>query len=135
MRPMVRSEEGESVALRRDGSRVRSRTGTLTLTAVVAVGSALWLAPSAGAAFPGQNGRIVFDRYVGASTYADIIKVKPDGSDAIKLTRHSPSNDDYQPACSPDGQKITWTRDGDIWIMNDDGTGQRRLTRNDATEY
>src|SRR5438034_5870355 len=115
---MVRSAEGESAALKREGSRTRSRKRTLTPIAVVAVGSALWLASSAGAAFPGQNGRIVFDRYVGDSTYADIIKVKPDGSDAIKLTRHSPSNDDYQPTCSPDGQKITWTRDGDIWIMN-----------------
>jgi TolB protein len=114
---------------------VRSRKRAFTVAAVTAVGSTLWLASSAGAAFPGQNGRIAFDRYANGSSYADIFSIKPDGSDPVKLTRHSANKDDVEPSYSPDGQLIVWSRDNDIWLMKADGSDQHALTHNPNADY
>ena len=38
------------------------------------------------------------------------------------------------PAWSPDGRQITYTRGYDIWLMNADGSGQRRLTSGAARD-
>jgi TolB protein len=49
-----------------------------------------------------------------------------------------PSNQNYLPVYSPDGTKIAFTsnRDGnpEIYVMNADGTGERRLTNNPAID-
>ena len=51
-----------------------------------------------------------------------------DGTGARNLSQ-GPLND-YEPAVSPDGRKIAFSRattpgDWDLWVMNSDGTGQR----------
>jgi Tol biopolymer transport system component len=107
------------------GSRKR-RSAVAIIAATVA---ALGLASLGGAAVPGQNGRIAFDRYSNGSFFADIFTIRPDGSDLIKLTRRSPEDDDRLPAYSPNGKRIAWSRDDDIWLMNSDGSGKLRLTR------
>jgi Tol biopolymer transport system component len=81
--------------------------------------------PGAQAVFPGQNGRIAFDRG------GDIWVMDPDGSNQIRLTT-SPASE-QEPAWSADGTKIAFARDdGDleIWVMDADGTHPQRLTRN-----
>ena len=72
----------------------------------------------------------------------ELYSMRPDGSEVRQLTRNETTNeseaDDWDPAWSPDGRLIafTSTRDhkGDglqfqeLYVMNADGTGQRRLT-------
>jgi TolB protein len=65
----------------------------------------------------------------------DVWVMNADGTDPVQLTRDP--EPDYLPAWSPDGARITftsWRRESDdekraphIYIMNADGTGQRRL--------
>jgi len=56
--------------------------------------------------------------------------VNVDGTGLTQLTRDSVNS---SPAMSPDGQTIAYVstrnKDGDIWLMNRDGTNQRQFTR------
>jgi Tol biopolymer transport system component len=84
-----------------------------------------WLAFGVGAPFGAGSEKV------------DIWKSRPDGSEAVNLTADSPSNDAW-PDFSPDGRRIVFrsARDGnqEIYLMNADGTGVRRLTRHEATD-
>ena len=87
----------------------------------------------AGAAFPGQNGRIVFSSDRDGDF--DIYTVRPDGSGLRQLT-DAPGSDS-NPEWSPDGTKIAFDsdRDGaydrDVYVM-DIATGEvSRLTNDD----
>jgi dipeptidyl aminopeptidase/acylaminoacyl peptidase len=84
-----------------------------------------WLAFSVGTPFGADSENV------------DIWKGRPDGSQAVNLTSDSPGNDAW-PDFSPDGRRIVFrsTRDGndEIYVMNADGTGPRRLTRHEATD-
>jgi dipeptidyl aminopeptidase/acylaminoacyl peptidase len=62
-----------------------------------------------------------------------------DGSNVQQLT-NTPLIVDEAPAWSPDGQKIVFQtdRDGNNWeiyVMNVDGSDQKRLTNNPAGDY
>ncbi|MDP9069366.1 MAG: hypothetical protein M3N53_13615 [Actinomycetota bacterium] len=95
------------------------------------------LAPSADAAFPGNNGRIVFAR-VGRSS--DIYSVRPDGTGMRRLTTHRAW--DTSPSWSPDGKLIAYEcrgagradRRGDICIMNRDGSNVQQITSGAAVD-
>jgi Tol biopolymer transport system component len=84
-----------------------------------------WLAFGVGAPFGAGSEKV------------DIWKSRPDGSQAVNLTADSASNDAW-PHFSPDGRRIVFrsARDGnqEIYLMNADGTGVRRLTRHEATD-
>ena len=71
------------------------------------------------------------------SARGDIWKFRPDGSEAINLTGKMGGNNGF-PHFSPDGRRIVFRsgRDGnhEIYLMNADGTGARRLTDNEATD-
>ena len=54
------------------------------------------------------------------------------GSNQIRLT-NSPENDS-DPAWSPDGSLIAYSRNGDIYTMSDDGSGSTRLTSTSTPE-
>jgi hypothetical protein len=85
------------------------------------------------AAFPGTEGRIVYvdDAMDGTPVIASMAK---DGTDPRQLTTTAQSPyGDSEPAWSPGGRFIVFTRNaagyfGEIWRMNADGSGQKRLT-------
>jgi TolB protein len=70
----------------------------------------------------------------GFSTYQDLVISWLYKGDRREPTHGSPNNQNYLPAWSPDGSKIAFTsnRDGnpEIYIMNSDGSGLRRMTNN-----
>ena len=86
------------------------------------------------AAFPGANGRIVFesDRDSPGAAGTEIYTANADGSDPRRLTVNTVADTD--PAYSPDGSKIAFTRSNDIWVMNADGSGPRNLTDHPAQD-
>jgi Tol biopolymer transport system component len=71
------------------------------------------------------------------SATVDIWKLRPDGSGAVNLTGGAAANNGF-PYFSPDGRQIVFRsgRDGnhELYLMNADGTGLRRLTHHQATD-
>jgi Tol biopolymer transport system component len=81
---------------------------------------------------PGTNGDIVFDRYVsgsGSDEVKKIMSMTADGKDLKRLVRNG-----REPTWSPNGRKIAFVRNGDIFKMNADGSKVTRLTRTNAYE-
>jgi dipeptidyl aminopeptidase/acylaminoacyl peptidase len=112
--------------------KVANRGSLFTVVlAMVAAAALLALADMrpAEAAFPGLNGRIAYDRPGG-----DIWTMDPNGSDQRNLMP-GPNDPSDDPAWSPDDTKIAFARtvsdsNDEIFTMNADGTGVRRLTNN-----
>jgi len=102
-------------------------------------------AAPAEAAFPGDNGRIAFDRdSVDVDDDGDIYSIKPDGTGQAPIFA-GPLDDD-KPAYSPNGKKVAFSSDGntatnpegdpEIYTINTDGTGLTNVTDNaDAFEF
>ena len=99
----------------------------LALLLLVAACSLLSPGP-VGAAFPGANGRIVFvsDRAAPGLNGREIWTTNADGSNPLRLTTNTVA--DADPAYSPDGTRIAFTKSNDIWVMNADGSGQVAVT-------
>jgi Tol biopolymer transport system component len=104
-----------------------------TLTTVTIVGSA---APPAHAAFPGANGRIVFDTvwafWNGRADTSQIYSVRPDGSGLRQLTDVESGTAAWHPAVSPAATRIAYVvsvdgSDDQVWLMRPDGSHQRPL--------
>jgi hypothetical protein len=77
------------------------------------------------AAFPGANGRVVFD--TAFSHRPQIFTIRPDGTGLRQLTRVAKGHAAGSPEFSPDGTKIVFTIDGQIWVMNAGGGAQHQL--------
>jgi len=97
---------------------------------VVVVSASAALATS-----PGANGKIAFRRYFSpAKTSGALFTMNSDGSNVTQIT-HPPSKVvDDTPDWAPDGKRLTYfrcpaTAACSVWVVNADGTGQRRLTR------
>jgi Tol biopolymer transport system component len=96
------------------------------------------------------DGRIVFSRRASTLDFStrttvtarDVYVMNADGSDVRQLTS-TPSVDEVDPAASPDGRMIAYfrllasrgIREGQIWVMNADGSGQRAVARGTNPEW
>jgi dipeptidyl aminopeptidase/acylaminoacyl peptidase len=69
-------------------------------------------------------------------TWVDVrFRIYVMNADGSGLTPIETSPDPVRyPAWSPDGRRIAFQRNGDLWMMNADGTGQKRLTSTSETE-
>ncbi len=65
---------------------------------------------------------------------ADIFVMNPDGSDVKNVTR-SGRVDERSPAWSPDGGRIAFVVDFDLYVMNADGGNRKALTQGPAREH
>jgi acid phosphatase type 7 len=91
----------------------------LLLAALVALLSA---APAAQAAFPGRNGVIAYQTRSSARGVFDARN-----GDGRGFRRLVGAGAVREPAFSPGGRRLAFARAGAIWVMQVDGTGQRRL--------
>jgi Tol biopolymer transport system component len=71
---------------------------------------------------------IVFARYLGGAFH--LFLVAPDGSSRHQLTQRV----SHDPSWSPASQKIVFDDGRDIYVVNADGSGERRLTSTSAKE-
>ena len=101
------------------------------LGAVAALGSLVVTLVASGpatATFSGRNGLIAFasDRNA-LLRHPQIFSLTTRGGPARNLSRSA--SDESDPAPSPDGRRIAFSRrGGEIWLMNADGGGRRLLT-------
>jgi Tol biopolymer transport system component len=81
---------------------------------------------------PGANGRIAFVRHCFSTNTRrcndTIWMMNLDGSGLRQLTRTNPQLvEDTNPAWSPDGKRIAFSRGFSLYVMNADGSGKRRI--------
>jgi dipeptidyl aminopeptidase/acylaminoacyl peptidase len=91
------------------------------------------LLPVGSAAAAGSSGAVVFSRAVATSekTEAGVVEKVEGGLYAAKggrLNQLTEDPADSEPDFSANGRKIAFVRDGDVWAMRADGTGQHKLT-------
>lgn len=91
--------------------------------ALLLVLAAFVAAEPASAAYPGSNGRIAFSR---ADGY--IYSIASDGTGLKRLGLG------VSPSYSPDGKRIAFALNGDIWTMNSDGTHRQQVTTSSAQD-
>ena len=109
--------------------RARFGRGRVPLTLVTVALLAAATASMAEAAFPGKNGKIVFQTNRDVNN-AEIYTMNADGSDRVALTRNPA--EDMEPRWSPEGLRIVFvsnrTGSDEIYTMYADGTGVKQLT-------
>jgi Tol biopolymer transport system component len=101
------------------------RMSAVAVAAVTVVGL-VGIGGPAHAAFPGTNGRIVFD--TAFSHRPQIYTIRPDGTGRQQLTHVAKGHAVSSPEFSPGGTRIVFTIDEQIWVMNADGSAQHQLT-------
>lgn len=112
-------------------------TGVSAIALVVSLVAIGMLASPIGAtnSLSGENGRIACGD--NADGDFEIVTQNPDGSDRRQLTENE-NVSDIGPTWSPDGTRLAFARGShgaeDIWVMYQDGSGQKRLTTNPAED-
>lgn len=94
---------------------------------------ALALLPAASAAAAGHSGAVVFSRAITSveETPSGRVEKAEGGLYAARdghLNQLTEDPADGEPDFSADGRKIAFVRDGDVWSMRADGSGQHELT-------
>ncbi|MGB2850036.1 MAG: hypothetical protein WBC01_00040 [Solirubrobacterales bacterium] len=112
------------------GVFVRVAAAGLLTAALVGIAVVAIQAGSAGAAFPGAQGWIVFDQLNPSSGLVEIQRINPDGTLPVRLTE-----DGSDPAFSPDTKKLALVRGGDIYKLNANGRRLIRLSRGGASDF
>jgi hypothetical protein len=111
------------------------------LIALLSIFMLLSLVPnqSAFGTFPGENGKIAFASEREGSFYEIYVMNGEDGSNVTRLT-NNPQDADVDPRWSSDGTKIAFASgfrefgNGEIFVMNADGSNPIRLTNNYALD-
>jgi Tol biopolymer transport system component len=108
------------------GSALAARRFSFGAVMALAVAGALSLAASAAqASFPGKPGLIVYEADAGGDS--DIFSAPLGAATGTNLTNTAGVTEVY-PGVSADGTRVVYTRLGNIWAMNIDGSGQTQLT-------
>jgi Tol biopolymer transport system component len=110
------------------------RRVTLPAVLIAAALAALFAATSAHATFPGGNGRIAFTWSRGGENFESppnpqlvgVVSTRPDGSGRRLIARGGSG-----PVYSPDGRRISFLRQGRLWVARADGEDARPLTPKD----
>src|SRR6266849_6334489 len=102
-------------------------TTTATAVALCILGASAVGSQAAPRAFPGVNGRIVFNDQNGALNL-----VNPDGTGVVRLAGTNASDTTIGASWSPDGKLIAYSKQGgtdaDIFVIAPDASGQREIT-------
>ena len=115
----------------------------LTVTMLLTIGL-MMLAPASAEAFPGKNGKIAFFMSSDFGFSYQIFVVNPDGTGLQQLTPTSATVSYVHPTWSPDGTKIAFCCDqdkeqngwnGDIYVMNADGSNVQQITNTPEEEW
>ncbi|SRR6266508_241483 len=115
------------------------RSVPLVLMALVLITEFSMTKVPAEAAFPGANGRIAFATILASNGNPDIFTMDPDGTNIVNVTGSIRATD-ARPDWSPDGTRIAFARvqgtqghpNREVYAINADGTGLKRLTNNNA---
>jgi TolB protein len=105
--------------------RLRSTLAVVGVLGTLAAASVAW------ATAPGENGKLVFRRYLDERrTTGALFTSNADGTGVRQITGPGKTGLDNEPDWSPDGRRIvyehsTGPRDERIFIVNADGTGPR----------
>ncbi len=93
-----------------------------------------------GPAWSPDGTRLAFSKFISGDERVELFLANADGSDLKQLTTNGRNN--YLPAWSPTGEIISYVSQGgpetdtaEIHTIRVDGTGEMRLTDNDAFEY
>jgi TolB protein len=110
--------------------------GVIRTTVVTATAAACLIGvPTSGATFRGANGLLVYQAQAGK--HIQLFTIRPEGTGRRQIT-HLRDSDALNPAWSPDGRRIAFVsgRSGnfDVLVMDADGRGLHRLTRNRADD-
>jgi Tol biopolymer transport system component len=89
--------------------------------------------PSAQRAFPGKNGRIVFNDKTGY-----LVLVNADGTGLVRLAGTRATDQVIGAAFSPDGKWIAYSKAGnsdpDVFVIRTDASAQRQVTFSRGTD-
>jgi len=103
------------------------RRGIVLLTAVMLTGL---LALGSAEGGSGREGRITFHEGSGTRYRIAVIPAE----DGAKRALTPGLSRDGNPSFSPLGDRIVFQRDGDIWVMNPDGSNTVNLTKTESYE-
>ncbi len=103
----------------------RSQGVVLVLLGALVVAGLFAASGPAQGAYPGANGRIVYETGVPRHIFV----ANADGSNPQDLGLGS------NPAWSPDGTQIAFALNPDIWVMNADGSGRRPITNDPSSTH
>jgi Tol biopolymer transport system component len=118
----------------RGRTKTESPTGSMIGALVAACALGLVLVAPAHAVFAGKPGLIVYEAPGGGGS-DDIFSVPFGGTTGTNLTQTPGADDESFPVVSADGTRVVYGRNGNVWVMNVDGSGQTQLTNTTNDDY
>ena len=118
--------------------RTRTKLGTAVMAALLVSAAFCVTVPPVSATFPDHNGRIAFRRYLNEErTWGAVFTIKPNGTHERQVTFPPPGYVDQNPDVSPDGRRITFSRESttscctqEIFVVDVNGDHLTNLTNN-----